>query len=39
MAERYGEKAPVGRGWWVRTLGIEAVSIVFVWMTARAFYG
>jgi O-antigen ligase len=39
MAERNGERVPVPRNWWTRTLGFEAVSIILVWITARAFHG
>lgn len=39
MAERDGEKVSVPRNWWLRTLGVEAMSVILVWVTARAFYG
>ncbi len=39
LAEEDGEKAPVPRTWWIRTLAFEAVSIVLVWATARAYHG
>ena len=38
MAERAGEEVRTPRTWWIYTAAIETVSILLVWITARAFY-
>ena len=39
MAGRDGERVPMPRNWWARTLGVEVTSIFLVWVTVRAFHG
>jgi hypothetical protein len=38
IAVRQGESVPAPRRWWIHTAALEFLSILLVWITARAFY-
>jgi len=38
VAEGSGQDVRLPRFWWATVLGIELLSVILVWMTARAYY-